>query len=512
MIQERAYHPMHHQIPRRRWKNDIVSGNATILIGLAAALVVTAVTLAEMSGANWHIVFYALAAFAVPLGVSIFRINRFGICDPGAIFLIFFTGYNGFLLCRVAVGILGEDLKMPYPIHYSSEVYTECAFLSFVFSVVLGASLFLLSFRPVRTRMHVDDLNVLAGAAFPVGIIFFMIGNLFMILNILKLGGMREVFSMQKLTRFELTREAGLLLPYMPFAVSGVMLLALSFWKKRDLKTLLTLSAAVLTWVAFGFLLQERTTTFYVLISVVGMLGFLRGWRLSYKIVIAGLFVYLWFMVYGQMRWVIPVVMEGRMSSQAAVEWVQENSAADWIMPENNEFAGPFYSLVYNVDDPAPLRWGKSYVDGFLYFLPKVLYPSKPVPIGNEFAQEVHSKFATAYSPVSGWGYSPVAEALVNFGWAGVAILPVFWAVGLDLLERFRWRNTFALLCVTSLLGELQNANRINWTWVWTESVFNIVVCALAILFVRLVANSMQSNRAPAKPSFTRAARGGSSE
>jgi hypothetical protein len=498
---------MNHAIAKRQWKGDIVSGNATILVGLAAALVVTAVTIAEIAGANWHIVLYALVSLFFPLGVALFRIRQFGISDPGAGFLVFFAGYNGFLLCRIAVGDLNGDLTMPYPITYSSDVYTECAFLSFVFSVVLAGALFFLSFRTPRRAMIKDDVNPVAGAAFPVGIAFFAIGLLFFFVNFTTVGGFRAAVEMSKMERFEIARDAGFFLPYMPFATVGLMLLALAFWKTRSFLTFATLAAALTSWAALGFVLQDRTASAYALLCVLGLLGFLRSWKLSYKLVLFAVVIYLAFTVYAQVRWIIPRIAEGKMTSQAAGEWVQANSAEDWIMPENNEFAGPYYSLVYNVDNPPKLRWGKSYLEGLLYFLPKQLYPGrKPTPIGNEFAQEIHSHFATAYFPVSGWGYSPVAEAYVNFSWTGVVIVPIMWAIGLDLLERLRWRGLTGLLCATALLPQLQNANRINFLWAWTEGIFAIVVCICGVALARFVANATSFNR-PVRVAAARAGR-----
>lgn len=481
---------------RARWAGDIVSGNATIIMGIGVAVLVGAVTIAEIAGANWHLLLYALVSLFFPLGVAIFRITQFGIADPGAGFLTFFAGYNGFLLCRIAVGDLSGDLQMPYPITYSSEVYTESAFLSFVFSVVLAATLFFLSFRRPQRVMLKDDVNPIGASAYPVGIAFFTIGLVFFFVNFTLIGGFRSALEMSKIERFEVMRDTGIFLPYMPFATVGLMLLSLAVWKNRSMLSVLTLSGALLFWAALGFLLQDRTASAYALLCVLGLFGFLWNWKLSYKLITFAILLYLSFTIYAQVRWIIPRIAQGNMTSQAAGEWVQANSAADWIMPENNEFAGPYYSLVYLVDNPPKLRWGKSYLDGIFYFLPKQLYPGKkPTPIGNEFAFEIHSRFASAYFPVSGWGYSPVAEAFVNFSWPGVVIIPILWAIGLDFLERIRWRGVMGLLCVMSLLPQLQNANRINFLWTWTEGVFAVAVCFCAVSAARFTANAMSFNR-----------------
>ena len=489
---------MNHAAVGRPWRGDIVSGSATILIGIAASLVVVAVTIAEIAQANWHIVLYALVSFLFPLGVAVFRIKQFGIADPGSAFLAFFSGYNGFLLCRIAVGDLAGDLRMPYPISYGSEVYTECAFLSFLFSIVLGGTLLFLAFRHPRRVMIKDDVNFISEGAFLVGLVFFVIALIFFFTNMAAIGGFKAVLEMNKLERFDRARESGFFLPYMPFGVTALVMLALAFWKARNLLTLSTFLGALTIWCVLGFLIQDRSETAYALLAVLGLMGFLRSWKLSYKLVAFVLLVYISFTVYAQVRWIIPRIAEGKMTSQTASEWVQANSAEDWIMPENNEFAGPYYSLVYAVDNPPALRWGSSYVNGLFFFLPKKLYPGiKPRPMGNEFAEEIASKFANAYYPASGWGFSPVAEAYVNFSLAGVLVIPVLWAIGLDLLERLRWRGLVGLICVTVLLPQTLNANRIDFLWAYNESLFGIGAALSACLAARFVANSRAGHRRP---------------
>jgi hypothetical protein len=117
-----------------------------------------------------------------------------------------------------------------------------------------------------------------------------------------------------------------------------------------------------------------------------------------------------------------------------------------------------------------------------------MLYPGKkPLPIAEEFAKEIHNHFASAYFPVAGWGFSPVAEAYVNFSWLGVFIVPVVLGTGLDMLERLRWRNALCLICVTSILPQMQNANRINFLWAFTEGLFFVAVSLTAVESARVV-------------------------
>jgi hypothetical protein len=476
-----------------RSSGNIFSGSATIGIGVSAAIVVGAVILCELASANWQIVLYALISLLLPAGVALHRIKQFGIADPGAVFLAFFSGYNGLLLLRIAVGDLNGDLHMPYPVQYSSDVYTEAALLSFTFSIALAGTLLFLSARQPTRQILQDDINTVAAAAFPVGCVFFTIGVLFHFANLLQIGSFRETLALTKMARFELIKNAGMALPFMPFTVVGLMFLALAYWKMRSQASFIVLVAAGVFWSALNLFLQDRSATAYSLLAVVGLLSFLRSWRLSYKLVGFALLLYFSFTLFAQVRWIIPRVFYGSMSSTQAGEWVQENQAADWVLPENSEFSGPYFSVVYAVDNPGALKWGKSYVDAFTFFLPRKLYPGeKPQPLAEEFAKEIHNRFASAYFPVAGWGYSPVAEAYVNFSWFGVVVLPIIIGVCLDMLERFRWRNALSLICVMSLLPQMQNANRINFLWAFNESLFFVAVSITAVESARFVSRSLE--------------------
>jgi hypothetical protein len=88
-----------------------------------------------------------------------------------------------------------------------------------------------------------------------------------------------------------------------------------------------------------------------------------------------------------------------------------------------------------------------------------------------------------------------VAEAYVNFSWPGVVVIPILWAIGLDMLERVRWRGVLTLICVMSLLPQMQNANRIDFLWAWTEGVFAVVVSVSAVVLARFAANAVTFNR-----------------
>jgi hypothetical protein len=466
------------------------SSLATVWLAAGAAVILAALVIAELNHASWQLMFYALFSIAFPICVAHVRISKFGVVDPAAVFLAFFTGYNGVLLLRIAVGVTAGDLRMPYPVQHHPETYTDAAFLSFLASASIGITLLMLSTRKRKEpTIDPDELDRVSSSAGIVGFLLAGLGLIFFFVNIIAIGGMRLALELPKIKRMELMKEAGTFFPYVPVFSAGLVLLALAFWRKRTRGSLIILLGAFGLWSMLSLLLGDRTGIAYAILSIVGLFAVLYDWKLSYKLVLGAVLVYMVFSVYSQVRWLIPKIGQGTMSAQQAKDWMQANGAADWILPENNEFAGPYYSVVDAAEVSPALRWGNSYADSLLFFLPQGLYPGKkPLPLANEFALEIHNRYATAYFPVSGWGYSPVAEAYVNFSWPGVVLVFAGWAWLFDSLEKFRWRSLTALLCVTMLLPQMQNANRINFLWVFTEGLFALAATLSAVWLCRLIA------------------------
>ena len=91
--------------------------------------------------------------------------------------------------------------------------------------------------------------------------------------------------------------------------------------------------------------------------------------------------------------------------------------------------AGPLYSITESLRAHESLRWGASYVEATVQWVPQVLWPGRPIDLAQEFAMAHLSSWA----PGQGLGYSPMAEAISNFGLSGPFIvfsgLGVLWAI-----------------------------------------------------------------------------------
>jgi len=81
--------------------------------------------------------------------------------------------------------------------------------------------------------------------------------------------------------------------------------------------------------------------------------------------------------------------------------------------------AGPMVSLGTVIrDDHMPLRYGKTYINSICIIVPKAIWPNRPLILSEEFARDIMPD----YSEGKGLGYSPLAEALLNFHVPGAFI------------------------------------------------------------------------------------------
>lgn len=78
----------------------------------------------------------------------------------------------------------------------------------------------------------------------------------------------------------------------------------------------------------------------------------------------------------------------------------------------NLDPAGPIYSVVMYIKDSPPLEYGTTYISQIGVMIPKFLWPDRPVDLSEAFARE----YMADWMPGMGFGYSPYAEAILNFG------------------------------------------------------------------------------------------------
>ena len=102
--------------------------------------------------------------------------------------------------------------------------------------------------------------------------------------------------------------------------------------------------------------------------------------------------------------------------------------------------AGPMFVLSSKIDSTGDdFSYGVNYTKSLGILIPKLVWPERPLDPAEEFARENIPN----WSPGQGLGYSPLAEAYVNFGIVGVFLQYFVMAFLLGTFLRFIQRNLF---------------------------------------------------------------------
>ena len=84
------------------------------------------------------------------------------------------------------------------------------------------------------------------------------------------------------------------------------------------------------------------------------------------------------------------------------------------LLVTQNEFVSPIQTLMYYVHTAHPLRCGSTYVSAPTLFIPRAIWPDKPESLSLQF---MRAAFGT--TGMMGYAYTPVTEAVLNFGFIG---------------------------------------------------------------------------------------------
>lgn len=100
------------------------------------------------------------------------------------------------------------------------------------------------------------------------------------------------------------------------------------------------------------------------------------------------------------------------------------------LNPANTEFgaaAATIADVAQAVPAEVPYRWGSTYLLAFPVLVPKFIWPARPLAPGEWYAARF---YPDVWEAGGAWAFSPIAEALLNFGVVGVfALLFVIGAV-----------------------------------------------------------------------------------
>jgi hypothetical protein len=391
-----------------------------------------------------------------------------------------FSLYDGLLLFRLAT--IGNNSVLPYPASFTKEIYSSAGALC----VIAAATVFLTAFAwestvgPLLEGRRAEGRPEEGGMWFWSGLLMYAAGVVLYFLQFSQDGGYIAALAIPRGDRFELD-AAGLSYPYLAFVMPGIACLCYGSQVKDAKGRRFTSYGLVVLWCVLVLVQGDRRLALQAVLSVIAVLSVLRPnlFQVKFRTWLFMAAAYLLLSAFGNARSEITAVASGQSTATEAVEELSSDWSDDFMLPEHTELAGPYLSLLSAVSDSTQHLYGSSYYESFLAVVPRFLYPGQKPPIlSSEFASQVHRGGGS----VSGWGYNPVAEAFVNFGAAGVALLFIFWTLFFLIIGALRYRGASGVIIFSVLLSEGINANRIDFRNVYGESVYFLVGLVIATL------------------------------
>jgi hypothetical protein len=162
----------------------------------------------------------------------------------------------------------------------------------------------------------------------------------------------------------------------------------------------LTVTAFVLLQLSFG----NRRDFIAMFVFLAGVTAARRHSVIRFRTILLGLGAFVALTLIGVLRQVVsaPVLLA---------------SDPVTILVTQSEFVSPIQTLIYYVAKPHVLRLGWTYISAPLLFIPRALWPGKPESLSLQFMRD-----AFGSTEMMGYAYTPVTEAVVNFGSVGPAI------------------------------------------------------------------------------------------
>ncbi|WP_126204863.1 hypothetical protein [Thermus scotoductus] len=474
-----------------------------ILFLLSLGLLTTS-QLAHLLGNREVAVGLGLGAMGVAW-VLIVRLEKANLLSWPVLFATFFVAYVGSPTLEALLGVSpshGEILGM---IIQSQELpLEEIAFLGGVSLVAFAFGLgswYALPFIKPRVKLFAKGEYVREASSFYwVGVGALLLGLALMLYDMTRVGGLQGLLTPRVERFYGLATTRGSL-PAAPLVFAG-MALAIVGWssgRHRFIRGLL-LGLLLFGWVAYLLIQGDRRFILYTLLVALGSFFIVRGatLRLSWSAFLAFFGLYILSSFFGGIRWLFTPLLQGSLSLGEAFAWVSENVSWSWFTPSSTEFMGPYTTLVFTLTDPAwwsttqaPLG-GYSYLFSLPNLLPRSLYPGdKWQTLGFQFSDYIYTNYLAPYfgAPV-GFGLSPLAEAVLNFGRGFWAPLPLFFILGwvsgcLGSCASRRplpWGIVYALL-----LPQAFNLNRIDLAWSFQEAVYYAITGLVLLAGVRLL-------------------------
>jgi hypothetical protein len=417
-----------------------------------------------------------LFSLMTPATIGVLAAKRGGILDPVAVFALAYAAYNGLILTRFS---FLEPFEFPYPVVVDSKILFRAAIMSSLGTLGIALGWLLPNLR-AQYRLPPRSTSE-CSAAFTTGASFFGVGLLFYLLQYQQLGGYTSALAIDRVERFAMMQE-NVSTPYVAFVIVGLILMFYGGLGKSKLRTRWA-AGALLLWVVAVGLQGDRRLILQILMGVGLVAGALRPALTKFRplallAIMLGIFAAL---LFGQYRPFITFFLSRGMTVGQVVDLARDHVSPSMVMPENTEFGGPYVAILDLSRRHVDYSLGTTYLSSLPAMVPRAMYPGKKTIAPSEvLANSLHNGLGAAM----GWGYMPVAEAYLNFGYLGVLPVMCIWSYLFVSLSRARFRGIAGLLVSAALVQQAVNVNRIDFRSVYLESFFTLCIVGAALILI----------------------------
>ncbi len=188
--------------------------------------------------------------------------------------------------------------------------------------------------------------------------------------------------------------------------MNGLVMYMFAGWPRLSRNARRLVAWSVLAFVIFHLGLGNRRDFLAMFLFLVGMIASRRRSVIGIRTITVALLAFFAFMALGVVRQI------------RSAPWTVYTADPLITLAEQNEFVMPIQTATYYISERRPFYLGMTYLAAPAAFIPRVLWPEKPIGLSSQFNRD---KFGDVIVP--GYAYTPITEAYINFSVVGPFIV-----------------------------------------------------------------------------------------
>jgi oligosaccharide repeat unit polymerase len=188
--------------------------------------------------------------------------------------------------------------------------------------------------------------------------------------------------------------------------INGFVMYLFAGWRQLSPAAKRITVVTIIMFVVLQLGLGNRHAFLPMFVFLAGVVASRRRQVIGVRTILIAVFAFLLLMAVGVVRQV------------RRAPWLAYSSQTLIGIAQHNEFTMPIQTVMYYLTTDKPLKYGASYLAAPEAFIPRSLWPEKPVSLSLEFSRDQFGDIIA-----TGYAYTPVTEAYVNFSYVGPFII-----------------------------------------------------------------------------------------